>query len=60
LKAPAAVAPERRYGPPPLLFHLFSKLFHLHERRNRTIQGVGDGAEQFGFGFRHHAVGATV
>ena len=36
------------------------KLLRLNKRRNRAIQRVGHGAEQFGFGFRYHAIGADV
>jgi hypothetical protein len=28
----------------------------LRKRRDRTIQGAGDGAEQFGFTFLHQAI----
>jgi hypothetical protein len=31
----------------------------LHKRRDGTIQCVGNGPEQFGLTFRHHAVGAN-
>ena len=30
---------------------------HFNERRQRAVEGIGDGAEQFGFAVRHLAVG---
>ena len=45
----------RRSAETPLRWQNYSV---WHKRRHRAIQRVGNGAEQFGFAFLNHAIGA--